>query len=448
VSKTKIAWSEFTWNAIVGCSKVPRVGKGKSPCHFCYAMGDAPHRFPAVYEREGVVKLGSNPKRPGLTFVPRDGDGKSLGKGAQWTGEVRLLPWKLDEPLRRKKPTKYFVNSLADIFHDTLVRCEEGRRFIAAIFGVMAACPQHTFQILTKRDPRPWFEWLSQQPAPCRPDGLPAAIGETVLGWCWRGDAWDIVVPRECNFIAEAADHASVEHVDVSAAMQDMEPAPVWPLPNVWVGVSVEDQSAADERIPWLLDTPAAVRWLSVEPMLGPVDLSEWIGVRDCPTCDGEGVLAKDIEAHERETGCEERHDIDDDGAHCHCGVTLPPCPDCADYSQGRRRPDPIDWVVCGGESGPGARPMHPDWARSLRDQCVEAGVKFHFKQWGAWTSVASDDPTWTHMVAPDGRTFARGEDIPLDVMTNMSAVAFMKRVGKKAAGRMLDGRTWDEFPG
>jgi len=399
---TKIEWADKTWNCLVGCSKVPRLGKGKSPCAHCYAMGDAPHRFPAVYERDGVVKLGTNPKRPGLTFVPRDAGGKSLGKGAQWTGEVRLLPWKLDEPLRRKKPTKYFVNSLADLFHEKLVGCEEGRRFIAAIFGVMAACPQHTFQILTKRDPRPWFEWLDK-----------VTLGHPRLLFQYLDDlAWeipDIVIPQLQGCVDRRVS---------------------WPLPNVWVGQSVEDQAAADKRIPWLLGTPAAVRWLSVEPMLGPITFA--------PLVSGDGLYTHTDPL----TGAGIGWDVE---------KAIPTRRDIEQgevYVYGRRGEFvSIDWIVAGGESGPGARPMHPDWARSLRDQCVEAGAAYHFKQKGAWTSVTSDDPTWTHMLAPDGRTFARGEDIPLDVMTNMSAVAFMKRVGKKAAGRMLDGRTWDEFP-
>jgi protein gp37 len=340
-------------------------------------MGDAPHRFPAVYDREGVIKISSNPKRPGLTYVPsarvlkserrsrnileHHDDGTltvSLGKGPQWTGEIRCLPWKLDEPLRRRKPTKYFVNSLADIFHEKLVGCEEGRRFIAAIFGVMEACPQHTFQILTKRDPRPWFDWLNS-----------ATLGHPRLLFQYLDDlAWehpDIVIPQ----------------------LQGRGDRRVpWPLPNVWLGQSVEDQAAADARTPWVLDTPAAVRWLSVEPMLGPI------------------VLPADF------------------------------------LALGSRA-----WVVCGGESGPGARPMHPDWARSLRDQCVVAGVPFLYKQGGAWMEVPSDDPGWTHMVTLDGRAFARREDVPLEHIAH--SCAYMRRVGKKASGRELDGRTWDEYP-
>lgn len=135
------------------------------------------------------------------------------------------------------------------------------------------------------------------------------------------------------------------------------------PPANVWYGTSVESQEYADKRIPELIHVPAVVRFLSCEPLLGPVDLSPWL----------------------------------DPTSLCY-----------------------LNWVICGGESGPGARPMHPDWARSLRDQCQDAGVAFHFKQHGAW--VLRDDPQ-----AETGRAFYN--------------------VGKHAAGRLLDGRTWDELP-
>jgi protein gp37 len=143
----------------------------------------------------------------------------------------------------------------------------------------------------------------------------------------------------------------------------------------VWLGVSVEDQKRADLRIPKLLDTPAAVRFLSCEPLLGPVNL----------------------------------------------GVSVPIGP------LDERKPM-VDWVIVGGESGPGARPMHPDWARDLRDQCQDAGVPYFFKQWGAFRWVAGarwDEATqcWEdHGIVP-------------------------QRVAKKLSGRKLDGRTWDEFP-
>ncbi len=159
--------------------------------------------------------------------------------------------------------------------------------------------------------------------------------------------------------------------------------------PNVWLGVSVEDQQTADERIPWLLKTPAAVRFVSVEPMLGAVDL---MGFLPLAQSDIHGVVYSPV------------------------GGPF------------------IDWVICGGESGPGARPMHPDWARSLRDQCRGANVPFFFKQWGEWIAegqYAAIDGTWKP-TTPD-KQFADG--------------TFVFRIGKKAAGRKLDGEEWDGFP-
>jgi protein gp37 len=172
------------------------------------------------------------------------------------------------------------------------------------------------------------------------------------------------------------------------------------PHPRIWLGVSVEDQAAADERIPLLLDTPAAVRWISAEPLLGPVDLSP--AYLPCPNA--EYVIM------DPETG----------GYEC--------CSSC-DYT-GISDEIGIDWVVVGGESGPKARPMHPEWARGLRDQCSAAGVPFLFKQWGEWLpSDAEDQPVY------------RGEHRHLGEHWH----AF--KIGKKLAGRLLDGALHDGYP-
>ena len=151
-------------------------------------------------------------------------------------------------------------------------------------------------------------------------------------------------------------------------------------FPNVWLGTSVESQKTAEERIPYLLEIPAEVRFLSCEPLLGPVALDTYY----------------------REEG--------DSCAPCY-SVWL-------DY---------IHWVIVGGESGPNARPMHPDWARDLRDQCQRHETPFHFKQWGEYVSVSEVEGVGPHFTFPDGAT--------------------VRRIGKKAAGRTLDGRTWDELP-
>lgn len=167
----------------------------------------------------------------------------------------------------------------------------------------------------------------------------------------------------------------------------------------MWFGVSVENQKTADERIPLLLKCPAVVRWISAEPLLGPVLLdngeSSWLSCTSTAT---------DPDGDSEEHCCESFHVS---GAHFRG----------------------IDWVVCGGESGPGARPMHPEWALSLRDQCQAAGVPYLFKQWGEWAPLSA--MTTDHTVK-----FHRFDD---------GAEVYL--MGKHAAGRELDGRTWDEYP-
>jgi protein gp37 len=207
---------------------------------------------------------------------------------------------------------------------------------------------------------------------------------------------------------------------------------PSWleaPRANVWLGTTVEDQRRAEERIPHLLAVPAAVRFLSCEPLLGPVDLTQWLpcehcNVRktgnarpgDCPECGGWGEYDGE------------------DCAECACTGN---CVEC-DGAEGPR----VHWVIAGGESGAGARPMHPDWARDLRDQCATAHVPFHFKQWGEWRDRRPGDPDTQPMVrltdaGHNGQIL--GSDGGNDV--------WMQRVGKDRAGHELDGWTWQGFP-
>jgi protein gp37 len=313
--QSSIEWTDATWSAGVrGCALT-------SPgCEHCYAMKFA-HRFSGTGGRyEGLTRLGKH--------------------GPVWTGSVRLVPEQLVEPLRWKKGRRVFVSSMSDLFHEDVPD-----RYIAAVFGAMAACRRHTFQVLTKRAERmaKWFEWVSDEA------GSPGQE-EHLCGHAF-GDA----IP-----LGEIPADPSTEPSHFGTPW-------IWPLPNVWLGVSVENQEQAEARITQLLRVPAAVRFLSCEPLLGPVDLTR-IGM----------ARGEHLSALEEIVGFVER--------------------------------PPVDWVIVGGESGHGARPMQPDWARSLRDQCVAAGVQFHFKQWGEHD---------------DG----------------------LVRIGKKAAGRLLDGRTWDGYP-
>jgi hypothetical protein len=192
-----------------------------------------------------------------------------------------------------------------------------------------------------------------------------------------------------------------------------------WPLPNVWLGVSVEDQAAADERVPDLLATSAAVRWLSCEPLLGPVDLKRI-----------STFAFRGAEVLDALTGTLE-------------GMFGDPC----------GRLPALDWIVVGGESGHGARPMHPDWARSLRDQCAAAGVPFHFKQWGAWELSLDrerDDPDWRADYTNDyvDRGKSRWLNLAGGCGFHGERFVVMRNVGKKAAGRLLDGVEHNDLPG
>jgi protein gp37 len=231
--RTSIEWTDATWNVVRGCSRV------STGCTNCYA------------ERQAVRQAGPGGAYEGLVA--------STPRGPRWTGRVQLVEELLDAPLRWKNPRRIFVNAMSDLFHEDLPGDA-----IAAVLGVVERCPQHTFQVLTKR---------------------PARMRDFFLGTSGAG------------------------------AM-----APV--LPNLWLGVSVENQSAAIARIPDLLATPAVVKFLSVEPLLEAVDLTPW----------------------------------------------LTPFLQLGEYPLGAHRS--LDWVIVGGESGPGARPCHLDWVRSLLWQC------------------------------------------------------------------------------
>lgn len=310
-ARSKIEWTDRTWNPVTGCTKV------SAGCDHCYAE----------------------------TIAERFRGGASFPNGF----DVQLRESKLGDPLRWRKPSKVFVNSMSDLFHD-----EVSDAFIAKVFAVMARAERHTFQILTKRHAR-MRSLLSSD-----------AFHENVF------DLNGVADPKWTQYRT-------------------------WPLPNVCLGVSVEDQKWADIRIPALLSTPAAVRFISAEPLLGPIDLS-------CLRC---------------------------------------PCGDCKDPNYGPL----LDWVIVGGESGHGARPMHPQWARDMRDQCIRTGVAFHFKQWGEWvewsgpTSVGFDRYTMVELAGDVHPPLGKAKE------ALARGAARMQRVGKKAAGRELDGRTWDEAP-
>lgn len=274
-----IEWTEKTWNPTRGCL---RVSEG---CRHCYAEQQA-----ARTNRQAAAC-----GRPG----PYDGLVKIINKEARWTGDARVVLEHLTDPLGWRTPKLVFVNSMSDLFYERFSNEE-----IAAIFGVMAACPHHTFQILTKRAVRmrEWFEWAAK----LSPDPANVCIGT----------AESTALDEKGHITARIA--GAYGHVP-------------WPLPNVWLGVSVEHQDAADERVPELLETPAAVRFLSCEPLLSQVDLSDYFDPCSVP-----------------------------------CGEDPWPL---------------LDLVIAGCESGDRRRPCAPDWFRILRDQCARAGVDFFLKQ-------------------------------------------------------------------
>lgn len=285
--KSSIEWTDATWNIVTGCSRV------SAGCERCYA------------ERLAATRLKHHPSRQGLT----DGHGR-------WNGEIRFNEQWLAQSLRWRRPRRIFVAAHGDLFHENVPV-----DWLDRIFAVMALCPRHDFQILTKRPER--------MRAYLRDSLVANRIHGVIYSWLLHGKPG----PAGFRFSREVRWRAA-------ARADRWQPQFDWPLPNAWIGVSAEDQPTADKRISVLRQIPAALRWLSAEPLLGPMAIDDH--------------LAR------------------------------------------------LDWVVAGGESGPGARPMDPAWVRSLRNQCICARVPYFFKQWGGTTAKAGgcelDGRTWRQM--------------------------------------------------
>lgn len=331
-----IEWTDATWNPITGCSV-------ESPgCKHCYAMKLAGGR------------LQHHPSRTGLTV--------DTDAGPVWTGEVRLNAQWLDQPIRWSRRRMIFVCAHSDLFHPSVPD-----EWIDIVFGIMWAClygrdgePGHIFQVLTKRAAR-MREYLSID----------------------RREAW-----------ARAAVQYGGD--DDPDGLYDQVALAEGPHPRIWLGVSAENQATADERIPHLLQTPAAVRWISAEPLLGLVDLCAYLMCL-CGKCGGEA---------------------------------------------------PIHWVVAGAESGAGARPMHPEWVRALRDQCAGADVPFLFKQWGEWLPMSQQERSGAFPeVVADRANGAPASGYPAVRVHQWSDGTESYRAGKHHSGRRLDGRFHDGYP-
>lgn len=273
---TKIEWTHVpdgkggfkkgeTWNVQVGCQEV------SAKCRNCYAASTAHLHAKSIPQHAGLTVKRSN--------------------GVHWNGKINRVPKLLAQPLRWREPRGVFVGSMTDTFYD--VSTDDACRWIAAIFGVMAACPQHTFMLLTKRpeNAERWFAWLAAHMR------------------VWLSPQAFVSGEAQSQLPDETPDRI-VEKLFPSSTLP-------WPLPHVWIGVTPDDGDDIDS----LRRIPAAVRFLSIEPMLEPVD----------------------FDLHS------------------------------------------IDWVIAGGESGARARPTRPDWVRSLRDRCQRTSTAFFFKQWGEW---------------------------------------------------------------
>lgn len=346
---SKIEWTDATWNPVRGCSRV------SAGCEHCYA--------------ERIAARFDGPGKPFEGLIHKTTQG--------WNGKIKLVPEVLGQPWRWTRGRHIFVNSMSDLFHENVPF-----EYIAAVFFVMSVTTRHTYQILTKRPARmlEFFRWV--------------ADGEGV----WEDD-------RIGDIALANADIKALGWEPVTAKRGGYDNCgPGWPYVNVWIGVSVESQAAADERIPLLLQCPAAVRFLSCEPLLGRIDLCEHLGMWWNQTMGCFESIGPQFNRHR-------------DG-----------------------RPN-IGWVIAGGESGPGARPMRPDWARSLRDQCAAAGVPFLFKQWGECgppqteeqRRAIRDGKGWFGALVSSGGFEDRGNAV--------------LRIGKKAAGRLLDGVEHNAFP-
>jgi len=339
---TSIEWTQRpctkgeTWNPVVGCSIL-------SPgCTNCYAMRMA---------RRVQAMAAANGKDTPYAGTTRIVNGKPI-----WTGNVHAADEAtLLKPLSWRAPRTVFVNSMSDLFHESVPD-----ELIDRIFAVMALTPQHTYQVLTKRSAR-MRAYLTAD------DGF---------------GRWGYI-ERQARHLAEVPQGLTLATFGGSN------------LPNLWLGVSAERQREADERIPDLLATPAAIRFVSAEPLLGPIDFMKSWQIKD-----GEFRAAMPA----------------------------------------------LDQIIVGGESGPGARPMHPDWARQIRDQCAAAGTAFFFKQWGAWEPVSETrglgewGREWM-LLDEKGILDIPDERVPLD---DEVAVA---NVGKARAGRLLDGVEHNAFP-
>lgn len=369
---TQISWTDETWNPTVGCTRV------SAGCRHCYAfdLHDLRHQAFLAGKLQGVAQY-ARPFR-----------------------EVQLKPERLSLPLGWRRPRRIFVDSVSDLLHPDVPDT-----FVDQVFAVMfvAAERGHTFQLLTKRVERLRTYLLDDRRRRRVADALTGPLRGRVKdedGW------WDRIASG---------------------------PGPL-SSPRIWLGTSVEDQRAAATRVPALLHLPAGLRFLSLEPLLGPVNLQPWLHYDHGPE-----------EADLAASGMPGGEEL------CQGRAGLGKRPDSECHAVRRSG---IGWMIVGGESGPHARPMHPEWARDLRDQAATAHIPFHFKQWGLYAPRAE-------LEAAQGRGELRLPRRRLQTLfQHVSGVASLPPVqhdsltellrqprGRAWPLRTLDGRVHDAFP-
>lgn len=334
---TGINWCDATLTPVRGCTNI------SAGCKNCYAR-DVTARFSGPgLPYEGLAKFVSREIKIGATLTARpDGtiDQRSKFKTIRdsvWTGGVRWHPEQLLVAFQWKRGRRIFISSMSDVFHVDVTNEQ-----IAAIFAMMAACPQHTFLVLTKRArrAREWFAWLD---ACERERHVRMDIEEDRRRADLESRGFKQHVARPPTWHSRVAWDFGSSAAPAELDVMRERPWQPWPLRNVWLGTSVEDQDAADERIPELLNTPATVRFISAEPLIGVVDLRR---VRPDPM---------PIDAL---TG----------------GLSVP-------GGEGHSQDPRISWIIGGCESGRSARPCEVEWLRALRDQCAATGANFWLKQ-------------------------------------------------------------------
>lgn len=394
MAKTNIEWADLVFNPFRGCLKV------SEGCKNCYAITTA-HQLNTRFKNAGneaARKVAA--KYEGLTKVLTNGE-------KNWTGEVQVDYDTMMQPFKWKKGKRIFVNSMSDVFYEKISVAD-----IAILFAVMFLTPQHTYMILTKR-PERMNEVLNSEEFTRNVNFVVSNMKidllkqKDVKGW--------LETTKEILLSNELLPHCK----NICS----------FPFKNIWLGVSVENQATANERIPLLLSTPAHIRFLSMEPLLGEVDLTEFYN----------------------ENGYHQNFLTGQWFTKCNHEEVFP-----VKYGILNEQ-NKLDWVIVGGESGSKARPMNPRWVEKIQQDCEKANVPFFFKQWGEWIGLNNKNK-YVPNLAESTFYYETMEEDELAVyevkLNNIRRNLHMfpddemvLRVGKHKAGRLLNGKEFNEFP-